>query len=334
MAVGIGLGSRECGTKKDGWYIDGGTPSDKGTLLPLVWAVGSMVLELDPNAKWAAPERGNLVFIDGEQSFDPVQTEWMEHRVGMANRASGSYRGSKQLQLERLGHSTNNPLCLLKHMGRSYYTPATKALELARLGPSERMEQDMVLTLAPILREGPLKLFYTSSQVPFFVKASERDEFMDYLFLEQPDQAHLLLQVAWSMRYDEGETTFHPTWEMADWSWRMRRTTEGLVFPNNGSMHWWVKLLSYVHRHQDIDMGQFGIVERNALVFGTHLTTARRVVTYETAQEMTGRDTIVPSELDDEALFPKGMTDEARRKALKNGVQVSVLPPQGNEEWT
>lgn len=327
MATGISNASRECGEKKDGWYIGGGAMSKNGTLLPLVWTLGTMVLGLDPNARWEPNER-SLIYIDGEQSFDPPGTEWVDLQVGMLNRVQQQYLGSGQPQLQRLMHSSSDPTCLLKHMGRKYYTPATKAIELVRQGPSERMDDDTVIHLAAYLKHGPLKLFYTSSQVPFFVTPSDRDAFMDYVFAELADQQAIELEALWSYRNSEADTLWEPTWSYADWRWRMIRSPQGLIFPNNGSMHWWVRALSYMHRHQDVQVE--GVVEREAVCFGTHITQALRVVAYEAAQQATGHDTIVPEELDDEQFFK----DAAQAKrALKNGVEVVVLPPQGVEEW-
>ena len=115
---------------------------------------------------------------------------------------------------------------------------------------------------------------------------------------------------------------------MQDWRWRMLRTETGLRFPNNGSQHWWVKLLSYIHRHPDLHIE--GLVEREAVCLGTHITQAQRVVKYETAQQITGKDTIVPEELDDEQFF-KDRAEAVR--ATKSGVQVCILPPTGEDEW-
>lgn len=324
MASAIGNAARGCGTKRDGWYLGGSGMSPNGTLLPLVWTIGAMVLEHDPNLFWKVPER-SLLYIDGEQSFDLAGYEWVEHQAGLLNRNTGMYAGSGQPQLQRLMHSTNEPLCLLKHMGKAYYTPATKAVELVQQGPSERMDKDTVISLAPFLRQGPLKLFYTSSQCPHFITERDRTQFMDYVWNEQPDEAHLRLQVLWSMDYEEGKTLWNPTWTYPDWRWRVLRDGHGqAVFPNNGSQHWWVKLLSYQHRHQDIEIP--GLIEREDVCFGTQITEAQRVVSYETAQKETGRESIVASELDD-AQF-------ASEKAIKNGVKVCVLPPQGEESWT
>jgi hypothetical protein len=319
MASAIGNAARGCGSKKDGFYLGGSGMSPDGTLLPLVWTLGSMVLETEPNLLWTVPER-SLIYIDGEQSLDVQGFEWIEHRTGMLNRSNGSYAGSGKPQLQRLMHTSTDPLCLLKHMGRSFYTPATKALELVQQGPSERMDEHTVTSLAPYLRQAPLKLFYTSSQVGHFVTEKDRHDFLDYVFNEQPDERSLYLQVAWSFDYDEGKTQFDPTWSRTDWRWRV--TNPG-VFPNNGSEHWWVKLLSYQHRHKDLTIP--GLVEREAVCFGTQITEAQRVVSYETAQTETGKDTIVPKELDD-AQF-------ASEKAIKSGVKVCILPPKGEESW-
>ena len=322
MAIGISNKGRKCGKKKDGWYLTGGAMSKDGTLLPLVWAPGSMVLGTDTNLPWK-PQEKSLIYMDGEMSFDFASLEWVEYRVGMLSRSNGHYKGSGKPQLQRLSQSTNQPLCLLKHMGASFYTPATKAIELVQQGPSERFRQSVVTSLAPYLKHGALKLFYTSSQVPVFVTEADRDAFMDYLFLEQPDNDHLFLQVAWSMDYDEAKTLYEPAWEMADWRWRMIRTASGLQFPNNGSQHWWVKLLSYVHRHHNMEIE--GLVEREMVCMGTQITDAQRVVSYEAAQQATGHSTVVPEELDDAQFAPEA--------ALKGGIKVVVLPPEGEEEW-
>jgi hypothetical protein len=345
MAMAIGNAPRACGGMKSGCYLEGGEPSPDGMLLPLVWIVGDMTLDSEKNLLWDVRPQ-TMYYIDGEYSLDTLGLcEW---RVGNLLRARGDYTGSGKMQLQLLHHSSGNPLCLLKHTGESYYTPVRKAMELARRGPSERVTPEVAASMAPLLRIAPLKLFYSSSQVPFFRSFGFREQFLDYLYVEQaqPDPTDDELEIAqlWNMTSTDHDWRWEPTWESEDWRWMMqkfgvvRRTSvEGgpvrdtpktqLVRPYNGSDHWWLRALSYLHRHPD---AAFDGVEYHESVFcGTHFTTALRVVSYEDAQKKTGKTEINPDALDDSMFMDlKGL-----ERGLDIGIKVAILPPEGEIEW-
>lgn len=320
MAIAIGNAPRGCGSMRDGCYLEGGEMSKDGTLLPLVWILGDMCLDSPKNLFWEIRPQ-TIYHIDGEQSLDTIQI--VEYRVGQMLRAQGQYAGSGQRQLQQLQHTPGNSLCLLKHTGEQFYTPAKKAIELARRGPSERVEPDLAIALAPLLRVAPLKLFY-STKVPFFFNESERDRFMDYIWAEEPDEETIKLAQLWNMTSADNDLRWEPTWESTDWRWTVIRKPGQLpILPYNGSDHWWVRVLSYLHRHADLLFD--GVTVHEAVFCGTHFTKALQVVSYEKAQEKTGKTDIDPSILNDEQF--------ASQRALSAGIQVAILPPKGEESW-
>lgn len=318
---------RGCGRKKSGYYLSGGM-SPGGMLLPLVWCNGSMIMNSPENNLWFnVPPRKHHAF-DAEQSLDTAT--YVDFGAGRAMRESGDYQGSGKPQLQRLIHANGEPYSLIHHVGNDY-TAASKALELARMGPSERVSPITALTVAQYLQKAPVRLFYTHGSVPHVNDGEAWDRLTDYIENEQvePDdfKSFRLYQDWWALTYGEeflstyGDTAF----EQPDWRWTMVKDYDGgLRMPqNNGRHHWFARALSYLERHPGT-MKDKGVAWTEALYCGTWLTTAMKVLEYEDLPVSFGK-TVQPDQLDEEMfLLPI---------EIDLGIRVAALPPKGEDEW-
>lgn len=317
--LGIGNGARGCGKKKGGYYLSS-TMGPGGMLLPLVWCNGSMVLDnQDKNLNFAIPPLKHYAF-DPEQTLDGGA--YIDADVGAVMRSTGAYTGSGRVQLTRLVHAGGQYYGLAHHVGTEHYTAASKAVELACMGPSERVSPVTALMIAPLLKQAPIRLYYTHAKVPHFVDGRSRDQLMEYVHAERQDDAATRYVINWQLDDAEFGLTSPAdrsrAYEHENWRWTMIRSIDGsLAMPNNGRNHWFARALSYLERHPEA--AGDGVKYMEAMYCGTWITDALKVVENEDLQGAK------LSELRDE--------DFLKEQELKAGIKVAALPPKGQDEW-
>lgn len=251
---------RGCGFLRPGMCYLQGDGSDVGSLSPLVWVLGSHVIDGGSNVFPVVPPRGVSLF-DPELTLD--REELYEYIVGRQLRDARSmgdhrYAGSGKPQLERL--SERHPMAIIDHVGESNYTPLSFAEELLRLGPSRAVQASVARMIAPYL---PMRIFFTM-RVPFFRTERHRDEFWDAHMSSdrfEAGDANLLARLESLGRH----WSFDATWSQPEWGWS--------VHDDNGSSHYMIPVLALHQRS-----GNRGMYLHESFFCGSWITSARYVL--------------------------------------------------------
>lgn len=258
--MAIANNQRGCGFLRPGICYLQGEAGDNGTLAPLVWVLGSHVIDGGSNVFPRVPPRGVSLF-DPELTLD--REELYEYNVGRQLRdarimGDHRYAGSGKPQLERL--SERHPMAIIDHVGESNYTPLSFAAELMRLGPSRAVTASIAKMIAPYL---PMRIFFTM-RLPFFRTERHREAFCTtHLFQDGlvMDDVVLLAQFL-SVRDD---WSFDPTWSLPQWGWRANE--------DNGSWHYMIPTLAVQQR-----TGNRGMYMHESFFCGSWITNARYVL--------------------------------------------------------
>lgn len=219
--------ARGCGKLvAGGTYLRGAPMSRKGTYCPLVWVLGTHVLNGSPNMLKTVPPRGQYLF-DPELSFERGLV-LMSDEAAVIRRDLG-FKDSTQPQIAALGK-----VGILDHVGSSHYTPWSFATELSKYGPSRKVDPDFAALIAPYL---PLKIFFTHSDLPFFTSPSHRESFLRQI-MEAPEASIR----RWS---------YGPTWEDPTWSWRVKFDRDEMPIMNFGETHYMGQVLRFLSTTSD-----------------------------------------------------------------------------------
>src|SRR5262249_30986301 len=223
MTDGTNNPRRGCGyLVPGGCYLRGSGFSKDGTLQPLVWVLGTHVLN-DKNLLKTIPPRGQYLF-DPELSLER-EIVLMAEEADVIRRDL-SYTGSQFRQIAACGSRG-----IIDHVGSSHYTAWSFAQELAHLGPSRKVDPDIARWAAPRL---PMRIFFTHGKVPFFLDPDHREAFMRQV-------------MEWNT--EALRSTFYaPTWYDPTWSWRIKYSSQdGSRIENYGADHYMVDVMRFLN---------------------------------------------------------------------------------------
>jgi hypothetical protein len=219
---------RGCGQlKTGGTYLQSGPASTTGSLRRLTWLLDWCITDA-PEVQFtvAVPPRAIM-------QIDPLASILTRSLIPAGGMVGPLPQADDQAHLNQLGR-----FGLADHVGESFYTPWSFAMELAEHGPSRRVPHDIAKEVAKHL-PCPILFFMP---LPIVGKEVDAVEWLAGLNLDAADFA------------------FRPTWDDPQWSFLTRAYDGGpRLDTHDGSDHFEVRVLAEADRLGKAAYDAFGI---------------------------------------------------------------------------